>query len=137
MLKVFFAVSVVTAMFTAGCLQAVESIPKTHVQSSEIPLGPHIGTVDDIMIKRHIKECLLDISAETKKQFALPQDPEDHDLVEMVICCNLMNDLEKQYWFDIMPKMTAEQKNRLKCILGGAFKRDQGPIMRALGEINR
>ena len=40
-----------------------------------------------------------------------------HELVQLVLGTESMDDNEKQYWFDILPSMTADQVDRLYNIL--------------------
>ncbi len=40
-----------------------------------------------------------------------------HELVQLILATESMDDHEKQYWFDILPSMTADQVDRLYNIL--------------------
>jgi hypothetical protein len=55
----------------------------------------------------------------TGKQYIIPQGVLDKypDLVELIKKTESMSDDERNYWFQILPIMTAEQVNRLKGIL--------------------
>ena len=52
-------------------------------------------------------------------RFAIPDEVQTKypELVKLVIATESMDDNEKQYWFDILPSMTAEQVDRLFNIL--------------------
>lgn len=60
----------------------------------------------------------VDLDA-AKAKFDIPDAAlEQHEaLVQLVLLTDSMNDNERQYWFHIMPIMTAEQVNKLRTIL--------------------
>lgn len=48
-----------------------------------------------------------------------------HELVQLILATDSMDDNERQYWFDIMPSMTDEQVDRLFNILDTEKKKLQ------------
>lgn len=137
MRKIIYTVSVVTALLAAGCLWAIESAPQAEAKRGAAALESQLNVADDFTLKRYLKECLNEMPAEANKQFALPQKPEDTELIAMVICSDFMESWEKQYWLELLPEMSNAQKNKLKGILCEGIRRSSDPIQRALDKINR
>lgn len=137
MKKIIYFVSAVTVLLAAGCLWAIEVAPQADAKRGVAALESQSIMTDDIPSKQYLKECLNEMPAESKKQFAVPQKPEDAELIAMVICSDLMESLEKQYWLELLPEMSEEQKDKLKGILGEGIRRSSDPIQRELDKINR
>lgn len=136
MKKIIYSISAITVLLAAACLWASEVTPQIDVKRDVAALESQWIMTDDIPSKQYLIECLNEMPAESKEQFALPQKPEDAELIAMVICSDLMESLEKQYWLELLPAMSDVQKDKLKGILGEGIRRSSDPIQRALDQIN-
>lgn len=75
-------------------------------------LDNYINSLDDTSYNPELKMCYRSKSA-TKYFYKIPMNYDNPELIVLIMCSKNMDYDEKQYWYDIYPEMTLEQKQAL------------------------
>lgn len=87
-------------------------------------------------LRQNLQACFKQLG-EQVSAFKLPQQPENPELIAMVICSKHLSTEEKQYWLDMLPQMTAEQRQQLQDTLIAEFQKNINPLQQELNAISQ
>jgi len=101
-------------------------------QDTLVDVDRYLAGLDDAPYHRALKECFQDQQAGGQK-YTLPIRVENPELLVLIACSSLMDAGEKQYWYNVLPDMTGEQKERLFNQLSTELRRGVYPALKELG----
>ena len=99
-------------------------------------LAGYLNGTTDSPFRQTLRSCFQQLG-DREKSLSLPQQPENPELLAMVICSQLLNTAEKQYWLDTLPKMSVGQRQQLQDTLAAEFRKSGDPLQQQLDAINQ
>ncbi len=129
-----FILAAVVSVFFVTVSVATENIP---VPSGDtVAILTHLSGLGDSPYNQALKECYQK-QLPGEQTFVYPKQPENPELLALIACSSAMDVAEKQYWFDIIPQMASEQKERLFDTLATKLRREVDPTLKELGVIGQ
>lgn len=116
--------------------------PCMSAETSDVPPGSttfissHLSRLTDSPYTRTLRSCFQE-KLVAGQQFKLPVQVDNPELILLIACSSSMETDEKQYWFDVYPELTQEQKERLYDMLSTGLLREVDPTLNELRKIEQ
>lgn len=118
--------------------------PCMSAETSDVAVSPdsttvidsHLSRLTDSPYTRALRSCFQE-KLVAGQLFNLPALVDNPELILLIACSSSMETDEKQYWFDVYPELTQEQKERLYDMLSTALQREVDPTLNELRKLNQ